>query len=64
MDKKKLEKELKGLKEEIVLLEVSSESVVEASLTILKYLIDKGKVGIVVSASRPYNSLFDLSCVA
>jgi KaiC/GvpD/RAD55 family RecA-like ATPase len=60
MDKKKLEKELKGLKEEIVLLEVSSESVVEASLTILKYLTDNGQIGIIVSASRPYNSLFDL----
>lgn len=60
MNVKKLEKELKTMDNEIILLEVSSETQVEAGLTVLKNLIDSEKVGIIVSASRPYNSLLDL----
>jgi len=60
MDKNILEKELKQTDDEIILLEVSSETQVEASSTALKHLIDSGKIGIIVSASRPYNSLLDL----
>lgn len=60
MDIKNLEKELIALKDEIVLLEVSSEQAIEASSRALKCLTENGKIGIIVSASRPYSSLLDL----
>ncbi len=45
----------------IVLAETSAEKTLGSSLSMIKYLVDdKGYVGIVVSASRPYNNLTNL----
>lgn len=58
---KKLEKELRALPEEwIVLLETSAENSLKVSLAALKILMNKGYVGIIVSASRPCSNLLEL----
>jgi len=45
----------------IVLAETSAEKTLGNSLSMIKHLVDdKGYVGIVVSASRPYNNLMNL----
>jgi len=45
----------------IVLAETSAEKTLGSSLSMIKYLVDDGGyVGIVVSASRPYNNLTNL----
>jgi len=44
----------------IVMVETSAEKMVGNSLSIIKHLIDNGSVGIILSASRPYNNLLNL----
>ncbi|MEA3458084.1 MAG: ATPase domain-containing protein [Candidatus Thermoplasmatota archaeon] len=57
-----ISQEFSGLPDEwIVLAETSAEKTLGNSLSMIKYLVnDKDYVGIIVSASRPYNNLANI----
>lgn len=60
-DMRKIETELNNLPDGwTVLLETSAENALEVSLTMIKNLTDKNYIGIILSASRPYENLSTL----